>query len=414
LAFCTIAADKILELSAARLIIVFCKSKPHKRGSKYRKFLGFWQVFFWKFTIFYAMRIKKSVLLLAVCVLLVFAYRVQKGDTLWDLSEEYLKDPFAWPDLWEVNKERIKDPHWIYPGDSICFPGEAPCPAIGGSAARNGSDGSDAPINAPVMGNADTPEPSSGGSVAQYGSQEKPKIFNVYHQRLMPVLEPVSKNEKQSKGWYRVFNDEANKPLNYYLEHEVVLGFGKKAFPKLKAGELAELWSSKHVSIPNSTGTSDEYYMRRLAAIAQITAVGDTLSRARIMQSFAQLSMETALSRPQKPIKTIDVKSFQAVKQARTENMADVLLLLDKSLIPNTYSYSLISKGKREKYVPGSAVAFWDMDKRDPGLPPRLLGRGLVVYSDNERSTVLIKDMYNASRRIDTGTPVSLTHLPVK
>jgi hypothetical protein len=94
--------------------------------------------------------------------------------------------------------------------------------------------------------------------------------------------------------------------------------------------------------------------------------------------------------------------------------MAGVLLVLDKNIVPTLYSYTLINKGRGDRYEPGSAVAFWDIEKRDETLPPRLLGRGLVVHSDNERSTVLIRDMYDASRRIDIGTPVSLTHLPVK
>lgn len=52
-------------------------------------------------------------------------YRVQKGDTLWDLSETLFGDPQFWPKLWSVNKQNILNPHEIesqmiirfYPGD---------------------------------------------------------------------------------------------------------------------------------------------------------------------------------------------------------------------------------------------------------------------------------------------------------
>lgn len=47
-----------------------------------------------------------------------FYYTVQKGDTLWDLSEHFFDSPWVWPDLWQKN-EQIANPHRIYPGERI-------------------------------------------------------------------------------------------------------------------------------------------------------------------------------------------------------------------------------------------------------------------------------------------------------
>ena len=47
-------------------------------------------------------------------------YVVKKGDTLWDISSYFFKDPMKWMKIWEKNLY-ISNPDLIYPGNEIWF-----------------------------------------------------------------------------------------------------------------------------------------------------------------------------------------------------------------------------------------------------------------------------------------------------
>jgi hypothetical protein len=88
-------------------------------------------------------------------------YTIQKGDTLWDLSQKFLNNPWYWPKIWSLNPS-IENPHWIYPGNKLrIVPGEggAQAPAQVAEEQQPGIDATAA--NAP-----DEPTPGASPEVA--------------------------------------------------------------------------------------------------------------------------------------------------------------------------------------------------------------------------------------------------------
>ncbi len=47
------------------------------------------------------------------------SYTIKRGDTLWDISQMFLKSPWRWPELWGMNLDEIRNPHLIFPGQTL-------------------------------------------------------------------------------------------------------------------------------------------------------------------------------------------------------------------------------------------------------------------------------------------------------
>jgi hypothetical protein len=129
-------------------------------------------------------------------------YVVVKGDTLWDISARFLKDPWRWPQIWNLNREEIKNPHWIYPGDRIVLD-------------RSGKE----PRLTLVKGGPPTVKLSPGVRASDIGSEAIPAIPTQAIHPFLAQPRVVDKGALDSAPFILGSNDE-----------RVVMGAGDDAF----------------------------------------------------------------------------------------------------------------------------------------------------------------------------------------
>jgi hypothetical protein len=383
---------------------------------------------------------KCATITLGLSALIASAYVVKEGDTLWDLSDEYLHDPFAWPDLWENNRH-IQDPHWIYPGDSI-YLGDSvrdePVMVIPADKKKYPCKAAVADSNLPkgkgyqiqsvgcdenderngefenMLGNLRDKDKKQKKKKQEadsyyYKKRPEPKIFNGYYQILAPEIYTLD-SLKNDSSFISIRSGEKKEPILHIPEMEVVVGIGKKTYPNLKKGDLVEILDAKKIEVPARSGGFEKFALLKLSGVAKIVAIGDTLSRAMIMQSFREIKINQSKARLKQPISPINVTGYGDVPESNIDSMAQIRYAMDPMLIIGSYSYVLIDKGAEQGYGTGDAIAIWEADKSDASIPPRLLGRRIIARASQNEAAVLVREAYSNNRRIETGHRVSVTH----
>jgi len=381
--------------------------------------------------------ISRIVVLVALPVLMAGAYIVKQGDTLWDLSATFLNNPFAWPDLWSRNKH-IQDPHWIYPGDSLNIEGlgdtinqiqvadtmqqSAPTPADsllpkGVQVVKGGSSRDDEFRrnlgNLPNKLDSVDTKPRGDSTRLNFRNSDAPAVFNLYYQLLAPVL--VTKKVYQEDHTHFRFRFGDKTPgLLLHSGDEIILAIGKKG-AAVQVGTLIELWKFDAITLPMPKGdtTNHDYILERLAGFAKVEAVGDTICRARLVQTLQPIEPNQGRARIAQKRPVLQIKSYQAEPDGNLDKLPRIRYAMDANLTIGAYSYVIADGGIANGLAPGNGVAFLENERQDPSLPPRVLGKGIVVTASQNESAILVRELFDPARRIERFNRVAVTHRAV-
>lgn len=313
-----------------------------------------------------------------------FYYTVQKGDTLWDLSQKFSDTPWQWPEMWQEN-DQIANPHRIYPGERIRLYRRRDAGAYGqGQAGQEGND-------------------KSGDATSE-------------------------KSEKKGLG--------ENSDLDGLLFFEYAsidrVGFIREE-PALSHGSIFKVEGQKEmISIddlvyiqprPNFTlSPGDRYTLYRT-----LKPIRDRNTNKYIgIQHYFTGAVEILIKRPKFVLARV-VGAYRPIKlgdklMPYKHNLPQIKLHpsppgLEGNIIESEEhhgifgenSIAFINKGKREGVEPGQLYWVFKQEKYQINsdkesevlLTPVLLGEVLVLLAENTTATVMITDSRNAMQAGD-------------
>ncbi len=321
------------------------------------------------------MTVRKAILL--ACVALIpfsalagekeLTYTIKKGDTLWGISQRYLKDPDYWPDLW-ANNPFITNPHFIYPGQKVSlYDGRIELVPVHPAA--------------PASSAATEAKPASPPAAEAVKPRKKTVIRTP-----LGVRGFVSGEELDSAG-----------TLIDATESRILLSVGDTVFLQMKnlsSVRLGELFSLFEVGRKITHPVTGEALGHLVAAVGtvKITAINTETATGVLTENFREIQRGARLL----PYAPQDREVI--LKKAKRPLSGSILAASDERLALGQYNVIYIDLGSDDGlqvgnmlYLsrPGNASKY-ALQGADVQLPDILLGNGVVLETRHKTATVLI------------------------
>jgi hypothetical protein len=341
---------------------------------------------------------------------------VKKGDTLWDLANFYLKNPFRWPEIFRRNTDVVENPHWIYPGEIIRIWGhEVKTEAM----ARADSAGE-------VVSHVVTrPIPPPGVTTTGAGDRSDLTVFASPLSRAAATMASSEVIGRSRAGMPRRGEIEAapyadrdggpraagrlvssvDRPgikstivqSRYQLNDDLYVNL-----PRGQVARLGDLYMS-YVLGPNLGDFGQVVIPTGILRIESVTSGQSAV--ARIIRQFGEIKLEQRVT--QAPDVAVPTGTLSPVIGGLR---GTVVYVPDEPVLPSIGHYILVSPNAKNGLHVGDEVTFIDNsiggDERD-AAPPVIAGVGQVVRVTQYAATAII--IRQTQPTIRNGMPVRLT-----
>jgi hypothetical protein len=302
---------------------------------------------------------------------------IQRGDTLWDISNSYLRNPFLWPQLWDANRY-IENPHLIYPGDPVRIPdldvvrgeGEGPgAPGTGPGAPGTGEE-------------AEPGAPGAPGTAGQPGGPSGPQFRPAYEE---VTIQCAGYLREEADDDFQIFGSEEDGHKDGLATGDIVY-LNRGSQDGVSAGD--SFYTQREVDF---TWGQDGSYIRRTGWL-RVLAVQEETALAEVVQACLDVQVGDYLT-PFEPIPVpllpMDDPPTRLTPETGRLRGTIEASLDDLATLGQGYLVS-IDLGHEDGVVPGNVFTIYRYVY--DGAPRKVLGTLAVLTVQREFSTARIMD----------------------
>jgi len=305
-------------------------------------------------------------------------YVIKKGDTLWGLSDRFIKDPNYWPEMWAQNPEKIHNPHFIYPGQRLrIYPDRIEVESVGKATEA-------------------APEPAKEAAAPKAAAPETPMTARIPEPRETAVEERLF----YVNGGEGFIAGDSFKPSGFviagqhnrrmFAEDDVVYtDIGLK-----QGGKVGDRFTvlKKHTAISHPVTNQILGYKLIPLGSLQLTEMAEKSSKALIKENFLEIEpgallipysnrkKEVALKASERDLVGYIVETKSGIQAIAAGDIAYIDLGQDDGVKPGNIFYVVRNVKVEIEYF----------SKSDYDLPVDVLGAIVVVETAKNTSTALV------------------------
>ncbi|MBU0969948.1 MAG: LysM peptidoglycan-binding domain-containing protein [Proteobacteria bacterium] len=294
-----------------------------------------------------------------------FYYTIQKGDTLWDLSQRFYNSQWDWPGLWEMNKD-IKNPHQIVPGTKIRVFLKSEIP----------------------------PNPAK----EEITETQGPKITPSFAYSQMDHIGFIRKTAESSLG-----NILREKDGNLMMSVDDIIYIKPTGSGNLIPGKRYQIFTTEAIK-ETINGQVFKGVKHLIKAELKVLEHNVSYVTAVITKSFRDANVDDRI------MAYYERPALLSVQENPAPIDAAIICSEDNTIMVNDYKIAFINKGKLDNIIPGQIYSVLQENKSALGAsdsiwPPKTVplaplnsGKLIVLHTEDMASTVMIlsskKDIY--------------------
>jgi hypothetical protein len=328
-------------------------------------------------------------------------YIIKRGDTLWDISNTFFKDPFLWPFIWKANPS-ITNPDLIFTGNKLAIPSLTPIErALKAEAAPKEPLGEKQAVIEPIPPQAATQQEGISGSpittpkpiqpAPAATGEETAGVGNrviMPEEQIYPIIDKYAMisagfvNEEETRDTITGAQEEGKSIFGY----DDIVYVSMHDADSVKIGDKYLIYTSLHKVKHPITNKSFGRLIKGLGLLQIIAKDPDAkMLTARITLSFDAIEKDNMLTPYQEPVPV-----YNSSQKKAKDISGYILEVTDRRTINAQTDVVYLDKGNADGVEPGDAFLVYE-EPGKKGFPKKMIGEVQVLLVKEHTSTAIVK-----------------------